>query len=89
MKAYLQAFVIFKPKDLARLLPMAEFVYNNVKNASTNHTPFKLNSKYHPWLFYKKNIDTCSMFKLVDKLLAEIQKPMTVCRKNLYYAQEL
>ena len=39
MEAYLQAFVNFKQNDWARLLLMAEFAYNNVKNASTGHTP--------------------------------------------------
>ena len=26
---------------------MAEFAYNNAKNASTGYTPFKLNYNYH------------------------------------------
>ncbi len=43
MKAYLQAFVNFEQDHWARLLPIAEFAYNNVKNASTGHTPFELN----------------------------------------------
>ena len=40
MEAYLRAFVNFEQNDRARLLPMAEFAYNNAKNASTGHTPF-------------------------------------------------
>ena len=43
MEAYLQAFVNFKQNDWARLLSMAEFIYNNAKNASTGHMLFKLN----------------------------------------------
>ena len=43
MKAYLQAFVYLKQNDQTRLLSIAEFVYNNAKNASTDHTPFELN----------------------------------------------
>ncbi len=48
MEAYLQAFVNFEQNDWARLLPMAEFAYNNAKNASIGHIPFKLNCGFHP-----------------------------------------
>ena len=47
MKTYLRVFVNKKQNDLARFLPIAEFVYNNAKNASTNHMPFKLNCGFH------------------------------------------
>ena len=47
MEAYLRAFVNFEQNDWARLLPMAEFAYNNAKNASTGFTPFELNCGYH------------------------------------------
>ena len=48
IEAFLRAFVNFKQNDWVRLLPMAEFAYNNAKNASTGHTPFELNCGYHP-----------------------------------------
>ena len=48
MEAYLRAFVNWEQNDWARLLPMAEFAYNNAKNASTGYTPFKLNYGFHP-----------------------------------------
>ena len=48
MEAYLRAFVNWEQNDWARLLPMAEFAYNNAKNARTGHTPFELNCGYHP-----------------------------------------
>ena len=41
MEVYLQAFVNFEQNDWARLLPIAEFAYNNAKNASTGYTPFE------------------------------------------------
>ena len=43
MEAYLQVFVNFKQNDWAKLLPMADFAYNNAKNASTGFMPFELN----------------------------------------------
>ena len=60
MEAYLQAFVNFEQNDWARLLPMAEFTYNNAKNASTGHTPFELNCYYHPRVSFKEDTEPCS-----------------------------
>ena len=40
------------------------------------------------WLFYnKKEVDSCSKPKLVNKLLAELRKLIIICQKNLYHAQ--
>ena len=68
---------------------MAEFVYNNAKNASTGHTPFKLNCRYHPCISFEKDINPCSQSKTADKLLAELRELMTVCWENFYHAQML
>ena len=57
MEAYLRAFVNFEQNDWVRILPMAEFAYNNAKNASTGYTPFELNCRYHPWVSYKEDLD--------------------------------
>ena len=89
IEVYLLAFINFKQNDWARLLPMAEFAYNNAKNASTGHTPFELNCGYHLWMLYKKEVNLCSKSKLADKQSAELRKLMFVCRENLYHAQEL
>ena len=40
MEVYLRAFVNWEQNDWVCLLPMAEFTYNNAKNASPGHTPF-------------------------------------------------
>ena len=39
IEAYLQAFVNYKQNDWVRLLPMAEFAYNNARNISTGYPP--------------------------------------------------
>ena len=67
---------------------MAEFAYNNAKNASFGHTLFELNCGYHVQMSYKKDVDLYSKSKSANKLLAELRKLMIVCIKNLYYAQE-
>ena len=68
---------------------MAEFAYNNAKNASIGHTPFKLNCGYHPRVLYEENINPHSKSKLADKLSAELRELMTICQENLHHAQEL
>ena len=89
MEAYLWAFVNFEQNDWAKLLPMAEFAYNNAKNASIGHTPFELNCGYHPQILYKEEVDSRSESKSADKLSAELRELMIVCWENLHHAQEL
>ena len=89
MEAHLWAFVNFKQNDWARPIPIAEFAYNDAKNANTGHTPFKLNCGYHFWVSEEEDIDPCSKSKLADKLSAEPQDLMTVCQENLHPAQKL
>ena len=48
---------------------MTEFTYNNAKNVSTGHMPFELNCSYHLQMSYKKEVDSYSKSKLVNKLL--------------------
>ena len=89
MEAYLRVFVNFEQNDRAKLLLMAEFVYNNAKNASTGHIPFKLNCRYHLQISYEEDINPCSKSKSADELLKESLELMTVCWENLHQAQEL
>lgn len=46
MGAYFRVFVNEKQNNLAKLSLIAEFIYNNIKNASTSHIPLKLNCEY-------------------------------------------
>ena len=67
---------------------MAEFTYNNAKNASTGHTPFELNCGYHPRMSYEEDVDPRSQSKSADKLSADLRELMIVCQENLHHAQE-
>ena len=91
MEAYLRAFVNFKQNDWARLLPMAEFAYNNAKKTSTGYTPFKLNYRYHSHVSYEEEeiFNLCSKSKTTEKLSSKLRELMIVCQQNLYHAQEL
>ena len=68
---------------------MAEFAYNNSKNASTGHMPFELNCGYHPQILYKDEVDPRSQSKSADKLAEELRELMIVCLENFYHAQKL
>ena len=89
MEAYLQVFVDFEQKDWARLLPIAEFAYNNAKNTSTGHTPFELNYGYYPQMSYKEDVDLGFQSKSVNKLSAKLSELMIIYRENLHHTQEL
>ena len=68
---------------------MAEFTYNNAKNANISYTPFELNCGYYPQMSYKEEVDSHSKFKLADKLSVELRELIIVCQENLYDAQKL
>ena len=89
IEAYLWAFDNLEQNDWARFLLMAEFAYNNVKNASTGHTHFELNHGYHPQVSYEKDVDPRSQSKSVDKYSAKLREFIIVCQENLNHAQEL
>ncbi len=89
MEAYLRAFVNWEQDDWARLLPIAEFAYNNAKNASIGHTPFELNIGYHPKVFFKEDVDPYSRSHSVNELAKELKMLIEVCCQNLLHAQEL
>ena len=80
MEAYLQALINFEQNDWARLLPMAEFAYNNAKNASTSNTPFELNCGYHLRVSYKEDLDPRSKSRTAEELSSKLQELMTVCQ---------
>ena len=68
---------------------MAEFAYNNSKNASTSHTSFELNYKYHPYISYEEDLDPRSKSKTAEELSSKLRNLMAVCQQNLHHAQEL
>ena len=68
---------------------MAEFTYNNAKNASTDHTPFELNCGFYPRVFFEDDVDPCSRSRSADELAKELRELMEICQQNLLHAQEL
>ncbi len=85
VEAYLKAFVNFEQNNWARLLPMAEFAYNNAKNASTSHMSFELNCGCHPRVSLEEDIDRLPKSKSADEPAKRLKDLMTVCQKNLHH----
>ncbi len=68
---------------------ITEFAYNNIKNASTCHIPFKLNCKYHSQVLFKEIVDPRSRSYYTYKLAEELRELMEIYYQNLFYAQKL
>ncbi len=89
MEAYLRAFINWEQDDWAKLLPMAEFAYNNAKIANTGHTPFKLNCGYYSRVSFEEDVDPRSRSRSANELVEELRELIEVCCQNLFHAQEL
>ena len=89
IEAYLRVFVYWEQNDWTRLLPIAEFAYNNAKNASTGHTSFELNCGFYSRVFFENNVNLCSRSCFANELAKELKKLMDICQQNLFHAQEL
>ena len=68
---------------------MAEFAYNNSKNASIGYTPFEFNCGYNPRVSFKDECDTRSRPSSADELATELRELMNICRQNFLHAQDL
>ena len=66
---------------------MAEFAYNNAKNASTGYIPFELDYGYYSCVSYEKDLDPRLKSRIVEELSFELRELMTVCQQNLHHAQ--
>ena len=89
MEGYLRAFVHWEQDNWAKFLLITKFAYNNIKNASTNHTIFKLNCGYHPKITFEKNIDLRSRSYFANKLAKKLKELIEVYCHNLLHAQKL
>ncbi len=68
---------------------MAEFAYNNTKDASTGHISFELNCRFHPWVLFKEDVDLRSRSHSANELANKLRELIEVCYQNLFYTQEL
>ena len=89
METYLGTFVNFEQNDWAQLLLMAEFAYNNAKNASIGFTLFELNCGYYPWVSYKEDLNPRLQSKTAEELSSKLRNLMAACQQSFHPAQEL
>ena len=68
---------------------MAEFAYNNAKNASTGHTPFERNCGFYPRVSFKEDVAPCFRSCSANELVKELRKRMDIYQQNLLHAQKL
>ena len=69
-------------------MQIAGFIYNNAKNASTRYIFFKPNYRNYYYILFKKDVNSCSRFKLENKL-ANIQKKLNKLKKSLSHSKTL
>ena len=58
---------------------MAEFAYNNAKNASTGYILFKLDWAYYFYISYEKSLDLRSKSSIIEKISFKLKKLMIIC----------
>jgi len=60
LEQYLQVYCNYQQDNWSKLLPLAEFAYNNTPSATTGITPFFANKGYHPNLTVHPEHDLAS-----------------------------
>jgi len=48
LEQYLQIYYNYQQSNWSRLLPLAEFIYNNIPSSTTEMYPFFANKGYYP-----------------------------------------
>lgn len=85
IEVYLKAFVKWEQNKL----PIAKFAHDNTKNASTSHTPFKINCSYNLRVCFEEDINPHAKSSFADELARELRERMEVSCQNLTHEQEL
>ena len=74
---------------MAKLLFIAKFVYNNIKNVSIKYKSFRFNCRYHLHISYKNNINFYFRSKLVNKEVTKFKNLIAIYRDNFCYIKKL
>jgi hypothetical protein len=91
LEQYLRTYCGHHQDDWSQLLPLAEFVYNNAKSASTGMSPFYANYGYHPrhTIKVKQNHqDNGTMNPSAEALRERFDKVHKELREHLEGAQQ-
>ncbi len=84
-KSVLPNIHLLEINDWGKLSPIAEFIFNITINASTSHTPFKLNCGYYSSILFEDKTDSCSRSCFANKLTKKLRELVEICYYNLLY----
>lgn len=86
IEQYLRCYINFSQDDWCRLLPHAEFAYNNTMSSTTKVSPFFANLGFHPRMEYcfPPNLNTPA----VHDHLKTLQDLFPVLKNELKHAQD-
>jgi len=89
MEQYLRAFCNYEQDNWVRLMPLAEFAFNDAIHASTRMTPFWANYHYHPVVQFKAPNQPFSPNSEIqaDSFAAGLEETHQTLQKNLQEAQ--
>ena len=76
----------YQQDDWSKLLPLAEFAYNNATNATTGVSPFFANNGYHLELIMNLKATTTSME--AERFVANLSRLQEELKENIVRAQE-
>ena len=86
LEQYVRIFCNYQQDDWVKLLPVAEFVYNNSPNATTGISPFYANKGYNPRLAIEPDFHTTNF--RTRQHLESLRKIQENLRKHILSAQE-
>jgi hypothetical protein len=84
LEQYLRVFVSERQDNWTELLPLAEFQYNNHVHASTQHSPFLLDTGHHPCMGFEPNeapshMETVNEFQ--DRMASTLEEAKSALAK--------
>jgi hypothetical protein len=94
LEQYLRCYCNYNQDDWVRLLPLAEFAYNNSKSTTTGVTPFMMNYGYHPrFEVTERDVKEVGLpahvRNNVETFVSKMKEMEEYCRHEMKYAQAL
>ena len=86
LEQYLRCYINFSQDDWCRLLPHAEFAYNNSISTTTKMSPFLANFGFHPRMEYC--FSSNSNAPAVQNHLKHLEDLIPILKEELHLAQE-
>ena len=87
LEQYLRVFSNYKQSDWSKLLPVAEFAYNNSIHATTGISPFFANKGYNPRLDFSP-VPVVTNSPTAEKYVAQLADLHSMLREEIKLANE-